>query len=255
MHQYNMKNIKTYELFNESLRNKLKGKSEDDVENKLSGLDAFKRIDTINRYSLSDDLLPTEDEIKNTLLKVRPLERIKHIKFYKLSDDLLPTEDEIKDEIMEMIPKDKLLTAVKLGYFDVVTTVGYLSDMSPGIIRIALIDAIKRDYYEIAKYLVNECPYVANIGNRGNTLQFFYKNNDIEILKRILNSNKFEIDIDEFDIESFIVNVVKDNNIELFELLIKNITYKKFIKYLLDIAKRNSSEEMISAIKAKKRSI
>ena len=62
-----MKNIKTYNLFNESLKDKLKGKSEDDIIKSLDGLSDLDKMKTATKYKLSYDLLPDNLIVDGTL--------------------------------------------------------------------------------------------------------------------------------------------------------------------------------------------
>lgn len=55
-----MKNIKTYNLYNESLRDKMKGKSEEDMIKVLDDLSDEDKIKNIIIYKLPYDLLPDE---------------------------------------------------------------------------------------------------------------------------------------------------------------------------------------------------
>ena len=55
-----MKNIKSFKLFNESLKDKLKGKSNKELIKSLEGLNDSDRIRKIIKYKLSYDLLPTK---------------------------------------------------------------------------------------------------------------------------------------------------------------------------------------------------
>ena len=53
-----MKNIKTYKLFNESLKDKIVGKSNDELIKSLDDLKDSDKIKMIFKYKLSYDLLP-----------------------------------------------------------------------------------------------------------------------------------------------------------------------------------------------------
>lgn len=55
-----MINIKTYKAFNESLRDKIKGKTDDDIINSLNKLSDSDKIKKIIFLNLSYDLLPTK---------------------------------------------------------------------------------------------------------------------------------------------------------------------------------------------------
>lgn len=62
-----MKNIKTYNLFTESLRDKLKGKDDDEIGLTLSKMDIYNRIQKIKNNNFDDKFLPSDDEIKKYL--------------------------------------------------------------------------------------------------------------------------------------------------------------------------------------------
>lgn len=63
-----MKKIQTYKLFNNSLKDKLKGKSDSELTNVLEKLSDSDRIRKIIEYKMSYDLLPDNLVVKNNLL-------------------------------------------------------------------------------------------------------------------------------------------------------------------------------------------
>lgn len=62
------KMITKYELFNESLRDKMTGKSADDIKQKISKMDVANIFKHIDKYNLDNSFLPSDKEIKDYLL-------------------------------------------------------------------------------------------------------------------------------------------------------------------------------------------
>ena len=126
-----MRKIQTYKLFTESLRDKLKGKTEEDIRKSLSTLDIESRLTKIKSMDLDSSFLPPREEIENFLKGYNteqildknktlgldssflpPREkieeylsdeiryRLKDIKEYNLDDSFLPPKNEIKNFLM-----------------------------------------------------------------------------------------------------------------------------------------------------------
>jgi hypothetical protein len=213
----------------------------------------YHRVYTDNKIILSS---PTDyDGVE--ILTFNPLLILDKLKGKSVNESLKDklkgkSEDEIKNNVKKLPPVDQLLLSVKYGYLDMIKDIPTLLEFNGTTLRNAIKKAIKYEHYDIAKYLY-ELGIPLYINDDIHPLGFFYKNGDIDIVKKIIYASLYSVD--DWNFEKFTVNIVKDSNIELFEILMRHEYDKKFIKYLLKIAKHNSSEEMISAIRRKKRSI
>ena len=59
--------IKNYNQYNESIRDHMKPKSDEDVIKSLDGLNTFDRMKKVRQYKLSNDYLPPQEEIEKEL--------------------------------------------------------------------------------------------------------------------------------------------------------------------------------------------
>jgi hypothetical protein len=94
-----MKNIKSFILFNESLRDKLKGKSDEEVLKSISGLSTFDRISKIIELELDDRFNPSDEDIRKELNHLRVYDRIEKIENYELDKRFMPSDKEIKEDV------------------------------------------------------------------------------------------------------------------------------------------------------------
>ena len=91
-----MKYLKSY---NESIREYLKPKSEDDIRNTISNMDVVDVFKYIEEYELDNSFLPSDKEIKKYLNTLSINDWIKTVKKHKLDNSFLPTKKQIKDHI------------------------------------------------------------------------------------------------------------------------------------------------------------
>jgi ankyrin repeat protein len=92
-----------YKNMNESLRDKLKGKSDEQILNSIDGLSIFNRISKVIELGLDERFMPSDEQILRVLRIMRPYERIENIKDYNLSDRFYPTEKEMNNDVKTII--------------------------------------------------------------------------------------------------------------------------------------------------------
>lgn len=216
-----MKKLKSYNNYiNESLKDKLKGKS--------------------------------VDEIKNNILKINVFDRIEKIKKLKLSNDFLPTDEEIRTEIDKHDKKHFLYLSKKYGYLPGIKEL-LDNGLSKYEIKKIQDDLLTYNQLHILKYLIKNNYLPINY----NFLKTAITESDIDSVKFIFDHNpNYEI----FDrlmrksiLKTHILNTIeeKNNNFEIIKILIHNggnshvqgdylikhssvNNYYDMVKYLLD---------------------
>ncbi len=91
--------ITKFELYNESLRDKLKGKTDEEIRNELDKLDVFKRIKKVIRSDFDKKFLPSKEEISKELDKLDIFKRIRKVHGYSLDDRFMPSDDDIRNAL------------------------------------------------------------------------------------------------------------------------------------------------------------
>jgi len=109
--------MKTYEEFiNESVKDLLRPKSEDEIKNIISGLNVGDKIRMINMHKLDNEYYPTDEEIHDYLDTLDTLSKIEFISDYKLDKKFLPPDDDIDDYIdtLDTLSKIEFISDYKL---------------------------------------------------------------------------------------------------------------------------------------------
>lgn len=113
--------ITKYNLYNESLRDKIRGKSDEDIRDNISRMDIADTLRYIKLYNLDDSFLPTERQIYYYLMNLDIDEWLGTIKDNNLVDKfsvrLLPSDEEIKDYLITL-SIDKWIRLVKRWNLD-----------------------------------------------------------------------------------------------------------------------------------------
>lgn len=111
--------IKFDQFLNESLKDKLKGKSEDEMKDNILKLIVFDRISKIKNYNLSDNLMPSDEEIQDELNEFSIKEQYKLIKKYDLSEKFYPTSKEELLHTLSNMEMWKKLVAIQDNYIPI----------------------------------------------------------------------------------------------------------------------------------------
>jgi len=93
--------MKTFkEFINESVKDLLKPKSEEEIKKQLKSLNVFDRIYKIQKYDLYgniyNNLLPTKEELEKELKKLGAFDQIRMIDKYDLDKSLMPSVKEME---------------------------------------------------------------------------------------------------------------------------------------------------------------
>ena len=111
--------MKTYEEFiNESVKDLLRPKSEDEIKNIISGLNVGDKIRMINMHKLDNEYYPTDEEIHDYLDTLDTLSKIEFISDYKLDKKFLPPDDDIKNYLSTLDIMVWVRTIKKYGLDD-----------------------------------------------------------------------------------------------------------------------------------------
>ena len=111
--------MKTYEEFiNESVKDLLRPKSEDEIKNIISGLNVGDKIRMINMHKLDNEYYPTDEEIHDYLVTLDTLSKIEFISDYKLDKKFLPPDDDIKNYLSTLDIMVWVRTIKKYGLDD-----------------------------------------------------------------------------------------------------------------------------------------
>jgi len=89
-------------FLNESLTDKMTGKSDEEVINKLKQLKASDKLMKIHRYQLSDDYLPSDEEWEEEMKDFVPQEKLDFIKRFSLPDKFRPSDEEIIEDLKNL---------------------------------------------------------------------------------------------------------------------------------------------------------
>ena len=115
-----MKYLKTYSELNEGLRDKMKGKTDDDIKKILGDKSPIEQIRLIDIHELGDEYMPTKRDIEISLMGMSKNDKIKTIIEYGLDFDLLPRNKEgwcVYDGALDIrMPTSKLPNKLKVRY-------------------------------------------------------------------------------------------------------------------------------------------
>ena len=116
-----IKKFNTYreqsKLCNESLKDKIVGKSDEELKQSLLKLHTLNRIRKIKSLKLDDSFLPSDEEIKESLEKMNTIQRIITMKSIGISDKFLPSDEKVIKEIKKSSdPPGLIVNLIKLGY-------------------------------------------------------------------------------------------------------------------------------------------
>lgn len=195
-HLAKIMSILDFDNTNESVKNILQPKSEDEIEDaidKISKLDIIKQLDTIRRYKLGQRYMPSDDKIKDELSKLDTIGKINMIDRYNLDKKFMPSDSEIhKLPIMnklhlinlDMIPKYFLPSKEELG----------------NLLRYNIARGVKEDALNVVKKYVYKYPMDA-----GFFVNFIYKLNSYGEYRKYL------IDV----VGDHIHDLIEDGNIDV----------------------------------------
>jgi ankyrin repeat protein len=114
-----MKNIKTFNNYiNESLKGKLKGKTDEEIIKSLSKLDVYDRIRKVLRSSFDKKFLPSDEEIRKELNELDTFDRIRKINQHRFDVKFIPSDEEISKELDKLDTFDHINKIDQLGLDD-----------------------------------------------------------------------------------------------------------------------------------------
>jgi len=110
--------IKTYKQYNESVKDLLKGKSDEDVKKGLEGLSDLDKISTISRYNINQKFLPSDENIKKILSKFKLFDILFFVKGNNLPIRFMPSDEEIEKELDKLTYKKRIDTIERFKLSD-----------------------------------------------------------------------------------------------------------------------------------------
>jgi hypothetical protein len=87
-----MKYLKTY---NESIRDMMAPKSEEEIEKAVQNMSAIEILRNINRGRLDKSFMPSDEKIQEYVDTLDPFDRIRQIKHLRLDDKFMPSKEDI----------------------------------------------------------------------------------------------------------------------------------------------------------------
>jgi len=112
--------MKTFNQYNESIRDILKPKSEEDIRKTFLKMDIFDRIKLFDNNKLPDQYFPTKEEITEQLKKDTASNIFLKIHKLKLEITDYFTKDEIKNLLKKLIDENKNNIKEEFGNFIVI---------------------------------------------------------------------------------------------------------------------------------------
>jgi len=93
--------ITKFDTYNESLRDKMTTKSEDEILSVLNKLNVDKRLDYIKKYKLDKKYYPSDNDILNYMKNLSLSDRILFATDLKFPEKFYPSDNEVKNLIKE----------------------------------------------------------------------------------------------------------------------------------------------------------